>query len=382
MFSISFICRSSKVNKMGLAPVECSIIYGKKRTFIQLPRREKPEDFKRLMAGRSNDLKSFCLAYHSKVQAAFSELFVRGVEITPVIIKQYIRGEFAVVYTVSMLCSEYLELLKKRVDCDDLSLQVYFKYERIYKRLIGKVGGDLPVVELTNGLLVSFLTELKKDYDAATVCGYWQKVKTLVRYAQDNGRLKVNPCSGIKVSRGQKRVTIFTVEEYERIRDKVISIERLSRVRDLFVLACNCGLAFCDIVSLKREDIKEVDGKFVIEKKRKKTGIVFSAVVLNDGVNILRKYNFDLSRLIYISNQKVNCYLRELGDICHVVSVPSIHYHLCRHFYITRLLREGVSPSIVKLCAGHSSIKLTTSTYMHLTSHDVVKGITAARAFN
>lgn len=85
MFSISFICRSSKVNKMGLAPVECSIIYGKKRTFIQLPRREKPEDFKRLMAGRSNDLKSFCLAYHSKVQAAFSELFVRGV--SPSIVK-------------------------------------------------------------------------------------------------------------------------------------------------------------------------------------------------------------------------------------------------------------------------------------------------------
>ena len=105
---------------------------------------------------------------------------------------------------------------------------------------------------------------------------------------------------------------------------------------------------------------------------------MFSAVVLNDGVNILRKYNFNLSRLISISNQKLNCYLRELGDICHVVSVPSIHYHLCRHFYITRLLSSGVSPSIVKLCAGHSSIKLTTSTYMHLTSHDVVKGINSA----
>ena len=378
--SISFICRESKVNRMGLAPIECSVIYGGRRTFIQLPRKECPDNFRRLMkCRRGNELKDFCLAYYSVVQSAFSFLFCSGVSVTPAILKQYLRGEYSVSYTVSQLCKEYLDLLKKRVDCNDLTMQVYFKYERIYRRLIERVGSELPVKELSNGILRDFLTLLKKDYGEATVCGYWTKVKCLIRYAIDNGKLTVNPCAGIKVSRGQKRVTIFTMEEYERVRDKVIDIERLDRVRDLFVFGCNCGLAFCDIVSLSPEDIREVDGRYVIEKRRRKTGIVFSAVVLGDGVSILRKYNFDLRGLISISNQKCNAYLKELGDICRVISIEGgLHYHLCRHFYITRLLRSGVSPAVVKLCAGHSNIKLTTSTYSHLTSVDVVRVINSA----
>ena len=77
MLAINFICRESKVNKFGLASVECSIRYGGTCTYIVLPRKERPDVFKRLMAQKKcNDLKSFCLEFHRRIQCAVGDLLM------------------------------------------------------------------------------------------------------------------------------------------------------------------------------------------------------------------------------------------------------------------------------------------------------------------
>jgi hypothetical protein len=59
-FNINFICRQSKVGKLGKAPVEISIIINGRRTFISLPRKEDPKDFQKLIAAkRANNLKDY-----------------------------------------------------------------------------------------------------------------------------------------------------------------------------------------------------------------------------------------------------------------------------------------------------------------------------------
>ena len=46
-FNVSFVCRSSKVQKTGKAPVEMSIIINGQRTYLNLPRKEDPKEFKK-----------------------------------------------------------------------------------------------------------------------------------------------------------------------------------------------------------------------------------------------------------------------------------------------------------------------------------------------
>lgn len=374
MFNLNFICRESKCDRRGYAPVELSIILNGERSYMLLPRRERPEDFKRLMAQRKgNDLKTFCNAMYKRVQEAVAEMYAKGLVVTPKCIKQYLKGEYVAVYTVGMLCKEYLAILAKRVDADDLTMCNYAKYEAMAERLYAKVGKDSDVSSITNGVVMDILVELKAKYAEATVSNYFTKLKSLVRYAIDQGKLSINPFVGIKVGKGEKEVSIISVDEYERIRDKEISICRLEKVRDLFVFACNSGISYCDVVSLKKEDFAFVGGRWVVNKERAKTGVKFYAVILDDGVKVLEKYDWDLSGL-FMSNQKVNSYAKEIQDICGISSVDSLHFHLCRHFYITRLIRMGVPVSVVKMCAGHADVRRTMK-YTHLAVGDVVSAV-------
>ena len=351
-----------------------SIILNGSRTCMLLPRKERPDEFRKYMSmKRSNDLKVFCDHCHRKVQACVSEMYIKGLIVNPNTIKSYIRGEYVTVYTVGMLVNEYLGILKNRVDADDLTMGVYFKYERVANRLLEKVGGTSDVSCITKSVVLGVLTDLRATMQPATVSNYWTKLKTIIRYAVDNGKLQINPCLGIKVPKGEKEVKTLSPEDYAVIRDKSLYPARLEKVRDLFVFCCNSGLAYCDVISLKNGDFIERDGRWVVEKERKKTGVRFYSVILDDGVKILEKYDFDLSKL-FISNQRCNSYLKAIQDICQISSVDSLHFHLARHTYATMLIRAGVPVSVVQMAVGHKNLRQTQH-YSHLVASDVVQAV-------
>ena len=131
---------------------------------------------------------------------------------------------------------------------------------------------------------------------------------------------------------------------------------------------CSSGLAYCDIQRLTPSDIQYVNGKIVIEKERKKTGVQFTSVVLEDGRKIIEDLNGDFSSL-KISDQRLNSYLKTIADHCGISK--NLTSHMARHFYITHLMRMGIPTQIVQKAAGHSKIA-TTLHYTHLLKEDVV----------
>lgn len=81
-FNIGFVCRKSKVTKTGRAPVELSIIINGKRTYLVLPRKEYPDEFKRLVASRRhNDLKNYLETVYQKVMEKQTEMLQKGLSI-------------------------------------------------------------------------------------------------------------------------------------------------------------------------------------------------------------------------------------------------------------------------------------------------------------
>jgi hypothetical protein len=91
--NIQFYCRSSKADKKGFAPVELAITLDGKRVFIQLPRKERPEDFKKFVAAkRSNDLKDFLEVMRVNVNKAITDLARSGMPLTSDSLKNYLKS--------------------------------------------------------------------------------------------------------------------------------------------------------------------------------------------------------------------------------------------------------------------------------------------------
>ncbi len=86
---------------------------------------------------------------------------------------------------------------------------------------------------------------------------------------------------------------------------------RLEKVRDLFVIACYTGLRFSDLSQLKNENISN-DGNFV-RVRTQKTGELVIIPLKSIVKQILEKHKGIPPQVI--SNQKMNDYLKELGQL-------------------------------------------------------------------
>jgi len=59
-----------------------------------------------------------------------------------------------------------------------------------------------------------------------------------------------------------------------------------------------------------------------------------------------------------VSNQKMNAYLKEIGDICGISK--NLTFHIARHTFATTVtLSNGVPIETVSMMLGHKNIKMT-----------------------
>lgn len=124
------------------------------------------------------------------------------------------------------------------------------------------------------------------------------------------------------------------------------------------------GLAFSDVKQLKASDIVvDSNGVKWIRKARQKTKIMCNIPLRDISLKILEKYADDKHCLVYdvllpvMCNQKMNAYLKELGDICGINK--TITTHTARHTFATYALANGVSLESVAKMLGHTNLQMT-----------------------
>lgn len=367
-FNIGFVCRQSKVTKAGKAPVEMSIIINGKRTYLTLPMKEDPKSFQKLVASKKmNPMKEYLEQIYQKVVVAQTELVKNDIPVTAISLKDYIQNGCTNSYTIDDLFTEYLKILKKRVGVN-LTAAVYRKYEIVRDLFFGSISNTKQVNEITNGVIANFYAELNRKYESTTSAAMMVKLKTIITYALDNGKLKINPFNSIKISKRTKEVEYLTLDEIQAIKSKSFN-GRLEKVRDLFLFQCFTGLAYADMAQLTKEDFQFNGDQIFIKKCRVKTGISYLTVLIDEAVEIIRRYNFELPVL---SNQKYNSYLKEIADLCGITK--PMHTHIGRHTFATYMLNKGVSIEVVAKMLGHSNIKQTQH-YSKLVDKTVFKAV-------
>jgi site-specific recombinase XerD len=353
--NVSFYCRESKKNKDGMAPIELSLVINGKRCYVQLPRKEDPAQFKRaLNCKKDNDLKDYLRSIRVRLNEIETAILRDGQALTAEALREYYKTGGYIVYTVGDLFDDYMCILKKRVGID-LTSKTYRKYEIARDKFYKILPPTKPVSEITQAVILDYQTSMNQYYDYVTTNGYCQKVKTIVQFGIDNGKIRVNPFVGIRLRRNEKSVQFLTEEEVAKIRTADYHNESLNRVRDLFVFQASSGLSYTDMAKIVPSDFQlGPDGQYYIHDKRNKTGIFYTAVILPDGVDILKKYGF---RLPIISNQKVNTYLKVIRDLCGIDK--PIFSHVARHTYATRCLNRGIRLEVVAKLLGHSTTRIT-----------------------
>jgi site-specific recombinase XerD len=353
-FNINFFCRQSKVGKLGKAPVEMSIIINGRRTYISLPRKENPKDFHKLItAKKANNLKDYLEQTYQKVLQTITEMSRRGIPLKASTLKEYIQRGFSESYTIEDLFVDYLQILQNRVGID-LSKVVFRRYELVRDLFYSHIDKNKQITEVTNSIVTDFYAKLNKQYESTTAAGMIAKLKTVIVFGIENGKLTTNPFNGIKIRKKTKDVMFLTESEIHRIMSKKM-VGRLEKVRDLFLFQCFTGLSYSDMANLTKDDFNVNNkGQVYVKKTRQKTGVIYLVVLLDDAKRIAEKYGYSLPVL---SNQRYNSYLKEIKDLCHI-SKP-LHTHIGRHTAATYLLNKGIPIETVAKILGHSDIKQT-----------------------
>jgi site-specific recombinase XerD len=157
----------------------------------------------------------------------------------------------------------------------------------------------------------------------------------------------------------------LTESEIETIYNKKFHCERLIQVRDIFIFCCFTGLAYIDVKQLTSDHIGiGIDGNKWIFKNRQKTDTSSKIPLLPIPEQIMAKYAShpkcinEETILPVLSNQKMNSYLKEIGDVCGIKT--ELTFHLARHSFATSItLTNGVPIESVSKMLGHTNIRTT-----------------------
>ena len=355
MWNISFCCRVAKVTKDGLAPIELVITVDGHRSFKRLSMKVSPEEFKRsISCKRDNYIKQYCDSERVKVYEIFRKLEMLGMPITPTIVKEALDNKGVTTsYRLSNLQEDFTAIVSRRVGVD-LCLNVYKKYERMMRYVVQFLGNKECRL-ITNSDMKRIVADMKAKYQNSTFANLWVIVKSFITYGINNNRIpNDNLFATIKVVKKPKKVEYLTMEELDRIRKATYSTPSLQRIADFAILEASLGLAYCDLVSIKREDIKEYNGIRYIQKQRAKTGVEYITVVGDEALEILERYNYDIS----ITNQSYNRFLKIVALQAGVGK--TLHSHLLRHTFAHHQLNEKhLNIATVSKMLGHTNLKQT-----------------------
>jgi integrase len=224
------------------------------------------------------------------------------------------------------------------------SAATYQKYEVTRKHLQKFIQlkyqiTDISLKEIKNIFICDFEIYLltTAGCNANTTAKFMQFFKRIILIARNNGLIVIDPFANYKIRLTKVDRGYLTQEDVEKILKKQFITKRLELVRDIFVFSCFTGLAYIDVKNLTPKNVRtSFDGNLWIMTKRQKTKVESNILLLDVPKMILEKYKGvspNGTLLPILSNQKMNSYLKEIGDVCEIDK--ELTFHLARHTFAT-----------------------------------------------
>lgn len=371
---ILFYLQKSRINaKTNDCPIICRITFQKKRKEFSTGIKVSPENWNSKKHRTNNEsINSQLEIIESDITSAFLRLKV-SLDIFDVedIVKLFKGVKPKMNTGLVEFFNEILIKKKKLIDIE-ITQSTWDKFYYIFNHLKDFIHWkykrkDYQLSKLNLSFLneFEFFLKTEKKQKQITANKVLQRLKGVVNVAVGEGFIEVNPFYGHKPKRVTNEVVYLDQDELELLKGKLITQENLDRTRDCFIFCCYTGLAYQEMIQLKKENIiKGFDGKLWIQMQRKKTKKPISVPLLPKAIQLIEKYcechdEFILPRL---SNQRFNSYLKEIAAIVGIKKRLT-HHTARKTFATTVLLYNDVPMEVVSELLGHSSIKVTQAHY-------------------
>lgn len=374
---LSYLIRSSKQRKDGTVPIYLRIRVNGDIAELSASRTIDPDRWSsekgRVKGSKpdANSLNSYLDLLKAEANEAHRKLLQEGREITAKDIKACMTGKDQEQKALLEIFCEHNERMKTLIG-KDYSEATYKKYRTCRKHLekfLSEEYNDpaLPVSKVDQDFIEGLEYYLKtKDNPCShnSALKYISHLKKIINIAKRKGWITVDPFRNYNRTYDKKEPVYLTQDELSRVESKEFEIERLGRVRDVFVFSCYTGLSFSDAEGLTASDIKtDGEGNDYLDLARTKTNESARIPLLPQAADIIEKYSDDPETrdgnlLPMISNQKTNAYLKEIANLCGITK--KLTHHVARHTCATTvLLANGVPVETVQKILGHAQLTTT-----------------------
>lgn len=198
-------------------------------------------------------------------------------------------------------------------------------------------------------------------------------LKQFMREAQRRGYHSKTDYQGFTIKKTKTTKVALSFEELEHLYSLDLSgNSRLEKVRDLFLIGAYTGLRFSDFTRIRPEHIEKIDGKLILTITTQKTGETVSIPLFPIPAALLKKYDYHPPQ---ISNQKMNDYLKELGQLAGLTGKmivsntaggkrneqvlekwEKLTTHVARRSFATNFYRDTRTPAAVLMkITGHAT---------------------------
>lgn len=373
-FQVIFTLRHDKIDKHGLTPIYLRITLDGEKTEISLKKKISNEQWN-LKRGEPKQinpeliqLSLYLNSQKSLVHDVYSQLSILKQNITLKKLKDKLLGIEISKETLIALAHHHNIEFEKLVGVK-YSYGSYKNYKTSLLYLVDFVKKiykkhDIALRDLDYDFVERYFTYLisNKPCNQNGAAKHIQRLKKIINYGIRIGVLDNNPFLSYQVTFKPYSRPIMTWENINALLTVALTTNILRTVRDVFLFQCFTGLAYVDIKNLTYDNIVAgVDSKLWLEVNRHKTSVRSSIPLLDEALIILNRYrNNGLNNKVFPvpSNQKMNKYLKVIGEVSKIDIILSTH--VARHTFATVVtLNNDVPIETVSKMLGHTSLKTT-----------------------
>lgn len=374
--------KKDKVKNSGECPIYIKILFKQKSITISTGKYITEERWietdnlrRKLRVDKEKVIKEYLDLYVLKIEKIYNQIVKYEEDVRISEFKLMILGKHKddVIPTLLELIDKHNDYFAKLVAVGErskASLQKYMRVKDLIQIFNSKKNGfkDIQIDKVNSRYIYNLESFLKFESEYKGKLGiknnstvkYFKNLKTICNYALKMELIEKNPFNlyGGKIK--EVETCFLTEEELERIENKDFKIDRLERVKDMFLFSCYTGYAPVDALKLTRKNIiQDANKNLWIKTNRQKTESSSNVPLLPQAIRIINKYQFESETLLpKISNQKMNAYLKEIAEI--VGLDKNLTWYVARHTFATTItLGNGIKIENVSAMLGHKTIRQT-----------------------
>ena len=322
---------------------------------------------------KSRALNQYLDNVHAQLVQCYQDLKFKEKFITVQLVKSAYLGEGENSRTLLQLINYHTNKTKNTLAPGTIrNFQVTTGYiERFLKEK--RRTSDIYLHELNFALITDFESYLHnywpgghpKAMSQNTVMKHLQRFRKIVTLGYHLEWMDQDPFRRWKPSFEKRERGFLSAAELSNLENYRLPVERLDRVRDLFVFSCYTGLAYADIMKLTSDQLSiGMDGNTWIVTQRQKTKTSVRVPLLQKAKELLKKYDgHPITQVMgtllpVITNEKLNHYLKEVAEAAGIKK--NLTFHMARHTFATTVtLSNGVPIETVSKMLGHTRITST-----------------------